>query len=183
MPFNPAYPWTRKYIISPLENIEYNQVINSGENATLYATNSIKLLPGFKAEIGSTFKADISVAPNDIVCLPNPAKNVILKSSKIEQNTITQNIEVNKIEISNNINNSSVIIFPNPNKGNFTINISDNINPNASIEIFNLSGQILHKETIRSCNQNVIFTNKSGTYIVKVQNGNSIFTEKIILQK
>lgn len=182
VPFNPAYSWTRKYIISPTENVEFNQVVHSGENVTLYATNSIKLLPGFKAEAGSTFKADISASSSDIICLPNPAITVTLKSAKIEQDIATQNIKIDEIEYEDNELQNIIQIFPNPNKGNFTINISNEIQSNANIEIFNITGQILYRGNIIQRNQNVIFTSEKGIYIVKVKNGNSIFTEKIILK-
>lgn len=182
VPFNPSYSWTRKYIISPPENIEFNQVVHSGENVTLYATNSIKLLPGFKAETGSTFKADISASPNDIICLPNPARVVTLKSAKIEQDITIQDIKIDKIEYEDNVQQDIIQIFPNPNKGNFTINISNEIQSNANFEIFNLTGQILYRGNIIQRNQNVIFTSEKGIYIVKVKNGSSIFTEKIILE-
>lgn len=185
VPHNPANIWSREYLSTPPENITFNGVVNSGESKELFATNSITLTPGFHAKEGSYFHAAITSTSEDISCLPNPARSMMLKSSKIETFNKTVTNEQNntsKSHIDETENNEQIIIYPNPNKGNFTINIQGELSNQAKIEIYSLSGSLKYSSAIISKQQNIIFTQTPGTYLIRVYNKEKCYTEKIILQ-
>ena len=185
VPHNPSDLWSREYLSTPLENIAFNEVINSGETIELLATNSITLIPGFHANEGSNFHAAITSTSEDITCLPNPRNNIILKSGKIESSNETiidaqnifSNTPIGKIE-----NCEQIIISPNPNKGNFIIDIQGDLSNNAKVEIYGLDGSLKYSSAIISKQYNVVFTQNPGTYLVRIYNNEKYYTEKIILQ-
>ena len=84
--------------------------------------------------------------------------------------------ELNGIkEISSNKHN--IVIYPNPNKGKFTIAQTGNIK---SIEIYNVMGEIVYKS--RTSNTKIdISAQPKGIYFVKVDNGKKIHVEKFVL--
>ena len=186
VPHNPSDLWSREYLSTPLENITFNEVINSGETIELLATNSITLIPGFHANEGSNFHAAITSTSEDITCLPNPRNNIILKSGKIESSNETiidaqnifSNTPIGKIE-----NCEQIIISPNPNKGNFIIDIQGDLSNNAKVEIYGLDGSLKYSSAIISKQYNVVFTQNPGTYLVRIYNNEKYYTEKIILQQ
>ena len=73
-------------------------------------------------------------------------------------------------------------IFPNPNNGNFSVEIGEEVSNDALIEIYSIDRKLVYKTAINSNIQNVVFTNKAGTYIVKVYNHGKLYTDKIILK-
>jgi len=91
-----------------------------------------------------------------------------------------------KIEIYNSngalINCEQIIIFPNPNKGNFIIDVQGDLSNNAKAEIYGLDGSLKYSSAIISKQHNVVFTQISGTYLVRIYNNEKYYTEKIILQ-
>lgn len=78
-------------------------------------------------------------------------------------------------------NNSELILFPNPNNGKFTVNQTNVFN---NIEVFNILGKLIYSSII-SNGQNEMEINLSnvpkGIYFVKLDNGEQITTEKIII--
>ncbi len=121
-----------------------------------------------------------NLGSDNINCLPNPAKNICLK--QINDTIFPNYNDTTKSFIDNNLSVSKIIVYPNPCKGNFYIEIPDAIYKNASLEIFSLNGQKIFETTIFENNQNIIFTNKQGVYILNLINGTNIYTEKIILK-
>lgn len=188
VPHSPAYLWSREYLSTPLENITFNGVINSGEFKELLATNSITLTPGFHAKEGSYFHAAITLTSDDITCLPNPTNIITFKSSKIEIiNELgikeKKNTSISQFDnIDNTVNIEQISIYPNPNKGNFTINIQGELSNNAKVEIYSLDGSLKYSSAIVSKQQNIIFTQTPGMYLIRIYNNEKKYTEKIILQ-
>ena len=84
--------------------------------------------------------------------------------------------ELNGIkEISNNEQN--IVIYPNPNRGKFSIAQTGNIK---SIEIYNVMGEIVYKS--RASNAKIdISVQPKGIYFVKVDNGKKVHVEKFVL--
>ncbi|MEM6517020.1 MAG: T9SS type A sorting domain-containing protein [Bacteroidota bacterium] len=83
----------------------------------------------------------------------------------------------------NNFENDVVSIFPTVSDGNITIKSNRQID-NASLEIFNLAGQVVYRDTINLNNIGVqININaNSGIYLIKLSQGNFSETKKIIIQ-
>ena len=78
-------------------------------------------------------------------------------------------------------------IYPNPAKDYITIEYAGEPNKTATIELYNLMGQLAKQKTIEikeGINQYNIITQElaKGMYVVKLKNGTEIKTEKIIIQ-
>jgi len=76
---------------------------------------------------------------------------------------------------------NSFIVAPNPNNGSFTIDVG-NIE-NATIEIYNISGQLILKEALlESITPINLKQNPKGIYFVKVETKNKAIVRKITYQ-
>lgn len=73
-------------------------------------------------------------------------------------------------------------IYPNPNRGNFTIEI-ENPSNNVSIEVFDMLGKMVKKVDIMDSRAvNIIdMEGAEGVYLVKVKNGESVWNKKVVL--
>ena len=80
---------------------------------------------------------------------------------------------------------NKISIYPNPNAGNFTLELSD-INDEVNIEIFSLNGQKVYStelETFGITKENINLTEMpKGIYFLKIINNNAVDTRKIIIQ-
>ena len=72
------------------------------------------------------------------------------------------------------------IIYPNPTTGIF--NIISNSPENATILIYDASGQIIAKYEHNKNTQINISSNNRGIYLVKIISSDGIYSQKIILQ-
>ncbi|MFT5724456.1 MAG: hypothetical protein ACI9JN_001575 [Bacteroidia bacterium] len=80
----------------------------------------------------------------------------------------------------NNLTKPKIIIYPNPNSGNFTIEITEP-NENLTIEIFNQLGQMVHITKSNQFSNIVAFNLANGIYLVKVTNGDGTFNQRVIV--
>lgn len=82
--------------------------------------------------------------------------------------------------ISNLTKPMGIEIYPNPNSGNFTIDIPENKEP-ITIEIFNQIGQMVHKTSF----SNLLFTNdfnlSKGIYMIRVTIRENILNHRVIV--
>ncbi|MBA3706946.1 MAG: T9SS type A sorting domain-containing protein, partial [Bacteroidetes bacterium] len=89
--------------------------------------------------------------------------------------------------IDKNINQQALInVYPNPNNGAFTLDISFPDNGNYNLEVANVLGQLIYTESLNINNRNYNFSKQfnlhdlpQGVYMVKI-NGNGINTNKKI---
>ncbi len=79
---------------------------------------------------------------------------------------------------------SNVLVYPNPAKDILNVNINT-LNSNASIEICNLMGQIVHEvKEIRNTENKIDVSNlNAGIYILKLVNGKELNAFKIVIDK
>lgn len=180
VPFDPSNSWVRKYSVSPPTNVVFNGTVASGQSKEIYATNTIRLTPDFNAVNGSYFRAAIVAPSGSISCLPNPTSTTTLKSVYLDNSVILDETSVFNEEIQTS--ESLLTIYPNPSEGNFYIKLFNEISPDARIEIFDMVGKIVYKTALYNREQNIIFTNKSGIYIIKVFNGHDYYTDKLLLK-
>jgi len=98
---------------------------------------------------------------------------------------------VNKIYFNNTVSTgiqdikderNSVKIYPNPSKGQFTINMEMFTCKQALIDVFNTNGSLIYSKTFRNAtNMNIDLTgNATGIYIVKVIADGVSYEEKIV---
>ncbi|MGH1385433.1 T9SS type A sorting domain-containing protein [Kordia sp.] len=133
------------------------------------ASNSIRLLPSFHAKDNSNFRAYIANCTDEVVITPPSGR-----SSATPQNEFLQ--EKNMGEL------STVKLYPNPTKGNLTIESLEAI---ASWELINVYGNSIRKKLVRDESLKKEALNVSnlatGVYFVKItlKNG-SVITKQLI---
>jgi len=95
-------------------------------------------------------------------------------------NFLGYNISVNPSSIKS-INDTldENIMYPNPAKNKISIESLDENNSN-TVEIFDISGQVVFNQTIQKDNSIDISNLASGIYIVKVSNGSVVVVSKLI---
>lgn len=70
-------------------------------------------------------------------------------------------------------------VYPNPVSGSFEV--SKELGPVSDLTITDLSGKVVHRQTLDSSKVNVSKL-RSGMYVVKMQTGSSVFTQKIVVK-
>ena len=87
---------------------------------------------------------------------------------------------VTSVGISEATNNLGLSIYPNPNKGVFTLNIKAE---NVVVEIMNTQGQVvLTKNNVNTNEQIDLSNNAKGIYFVTVTSNETVTTQKVIVQ-
>jgi|GEM_PF-4942603 len=94
-----------------------------------------------------------------------------------------QNVGVDEISDAYGIS-----LYPNPNKGQFTLEITNPSLDEVNLRIINASGRIVFSETDMRVNENFstifdISSESEGIYILLLESKQGIYTQKIILQK
>lgn len=145
-----------------------NNSVLSGGSYQLIAGSSVKLNPGFHSENGSSFQAYTDADPCN---LPSP---IALPD---DEDTFT--------DIFDTENEEAYRVFPNPTRGIINITISSNEVKDLEVEVYNVLGNLVHKETQYFSSQlHIDITNQTqGVYHLKIKAGGNIYTEKIILRK
>lgn len=147
----------------------------SGSSVELIAGKSIRFLPGFHANAGSFTYAHIT--PDSTFCggsagsilqNPQPEKSVELSSSQ-------KTVSTGKIK--------EVKVYPNPNNGNFTLELA-NFENRVDVNIFNSLGlKVYQLDATDQTNYTVNLPEiKRGIYFIKVIDGTMQFTKKIIVK-
>ncbi len=74
-------------------------------------------------------------------------------------------------------------ISPNPNNGDFNINLDNSFNENFGLEVYNILGERLHSQIINQ-NQNEIKTNNlsKGLYFVKISKNEAVWNGKVLVE-
>jgi extracellular elastinolytic metalloproteinase len=80
--------------------------------------------------------------------------------------------------------NNAISIYPNPAKDNFILQINKNIK-NIEINIFNVFGEKIFIESNSNISSKRIYLNNvpDGIYFVICSDGNTQFSQKLIIQK
>ncbi len=147
-----------------------NVIINSPSNVEFKAGNEITISSDFLAANGSGFYAHIDPS---LDCTPvggrfrNPSNN---------------NNDISQASIFNRYDDVKFEVFPNPNNGIFNVVFSDN--NIKSIIVYSLIGDKVFEKTACSDKQiNIDISQfKTGLYLVKVIEGNTVTTKKILHQ-
>jgi hypothetical protein len=163
-----------------LENITvagptYSVDLLSGSASTFIAGQSINFLPGFHAHDGSQMNAYITLTGAYCNSLPSPANEQLAeKSMWLNEGTKP---------IAQGIFEKTVKIYPNPNNGKFTIELTNFEGPSI-ITIANTIGAIVYQTTVNKSptSEFELTTLKKGLYFVSIKNGDFIKTNKIIVQ-
>ncbi|MCB0515594.1 MAG: T9SS type A sorting domain-containing protein [Bacteroidetes bacterium] len=138
-------------------NLSSNGKVFPDSSVTFVAGQFIKLQAGFWAKEGSNFHAYISD------CAPAVAK------------TTTTTVAVENPQL------ADIQLFPNPNKGTFTLSNADNIKGNMSL--LNTAGQVIHTQPLSEGNSNIQIPNlQSGFYFIYIQpQGQAAIVKKMVV--
>jgi len=163
------------------------RTIQSGQSAEYVAHESIRLLPGFKAEAGSHFVARIDPC---IGC--NSAKVTVKRSDngvEIEEElyiAVGDNEEKqSSLDVENKIGTGEPQVYPNPTTGLLTIKAKSNNSRIQMIELYNTQGSKLFTFSGNDGYFQEIDISHlpSQVYILKIQMSEQVFTKKLILQR
>ncbi len=75
---------------------------------------------------------------------------------------------------------SNLMIFPNPSKGVFNINLNEE-NYGAQIEIKDLTGRSIYEKMADKTKEDVNLNQQKGIFVVKISNGTEVVTKKILV--
>ena len=114
----------------------------------------------------------ITIGPDGRIWYVNSTTNIV---GRIEPDVVTK--------VDNFITNSNLLnIFPNPNKGQFQLQLNG-LNSVANLSITNINGQQVYEMTIDSDNEEINVSQlNAGMYFIKVSNEKYNITKKIVLQ-
>jgi hypothetical protein len=151
-------------------------ILEDGATATFIAGNSIRFLPGFHAQVGSTVRAMITT--DGTFC------EQYLQGSPVVANTMDKALPLEpKPEPEKGLNESkSIKVYPNPNNGVFTLQLN-NFRENTRVMLFNAIGQKVYEQTLRGDTHRIELPNlQRGLYVVKAINNNKQFDQKMIVK-
>jgi trimeric autotransporter adhesin len=152
-------------------SITATNTISNGASGIYHAGNFVSLKPGFTSVAGSAFHAYIAG------CTDTYLKSGIFTEENLPYETNNDSAPENPSVLDSN---NSVSAYPNPNNGNFTLQVG-NSNPKDVI-IYDMLGTVIFKLNNVS-DQNIdidISQHSKGLYLVKVIDGSDIKTLKII---
>jgi hypothetical protein len=153
-----------------------NVSLLSGSSTDFIAGHSIRFLPGFHALTGSNMDANITT--DSSFCVPPAPGNIALEPS--EKSVNEENYQ--KPEIKGN-SERSIKIFPNPNNGRFTIELSNFENP-VKVTMVNMIGATIYSpQQINSGSYEMDLSGiDKGIYLVRIDDGETLTSKKIVIQ-
>jgi hypothetical protein len=166
----------------------FGQTVNYSINASQGATNYTWTTNVSGAQINSNQGTTYSSADTNIsVTWPSSFTGGILyvQASNDCGNSPTYTINLLGTVGINELNSSSIVVYPNPIINNKTITIQANINGVSDLQVVDLTGKLIF-------NTQVDFKNNSteinldgisnGTYLIKLKNQDKLLTKKISIQ-
>jgi C1A family cysteine protease/putative hemolysin len=146
----------------------------SGSTVDLIAGMSISFLPGFHACEGNITNA--SITTEALFCDSRTAGTVVSQRNEKSKT-------VREITIPTKISEKSVKVYPNPNSGRFTLELT-NFEGLSQVYIMNILGTMFYQTTVNSIELTELdlATLRKGLYFICVKNGDLVKTNKIIIQ-
>ncbi len=171
---------TRAVTINANPNTDFSY-IRTGNKVDLKAKELGHL--GYKWIFGTTDSVTSSTS-NYSYTLTLPAQNMVCLSITNTAGCQSKTCKNVTLGISNLIQPKGFKIYPNPNGGQFTIEI-DNPEKNLSIEIYDLIGKLVKtvETEIGKSSYMVDLTNADGLYLVKVKNGERVWCNRVVVTK
>ena len=79
---------------------------------------------------------------------------------------------------------TSINVYPNPSKGLYNIQWSENISSQTNLEVFDMTGRLVHNEIIENNTSQLNLEHlMNGNYFLKFTNQNDVFTTRIVKMK
>jgi M6 family metalloprotease-like protein len=149
----------------------------SGSTVNLIAGQTINLLPGTHAYEGCYLYAYITTESafcNTVIASVAEAP-VAEKSTLISDETVQS--------VTPGANEKLVKVYPNPNNGRFTLELT-NFEGTSTVSIINTLGSVIYQTSLLDSNPKELEMTflRKGFYFVKIRNGETVITKKIIIQ-
>jgi len=160
----------------PYQTLAYNSGYNLTNILGLSSTCSINPITGML----STRATQLGTYIVAVKCEEFRNKNKI--SETIRDYFLTA-INCTPSSINNfSLNNSSIAIFPNPNQGEFNLNINNAQLNSVDVEIYDMFGRIVYQKNLTNKNNRISLSDISaGVYTVKVSSDGQSTTKRIVV--
>lgn len=143
-------------------------IVKSGADFTFQAGDFVGVAPN------SIF----SIEPNTVVSVPPPSPCTPMKTMDDE---MEYEYEYNFLDAA--AGTEQIKVFPNPTVGSFDIQITMEDEFSNEIYIYDALGKIIFQENTLEATKSInLSSHPKGIYFLKIQSGETIFTEKIIIQ-
>jgi lysyl endopeptidase len=76
---------------------------------------------------------------------------------------------------------ASILIYPNPNGGIFTIDLGSN--PESTVELFDVQGKLVYSSRLTNQKTDMHLNYATGIYNLRISNSNGIINHKLVIQK
>ncbi len=147
--------------------------INSGRTVIFRAGNTIRLNPGFQAQLGCTFKANVLNCGSGVLRSASITNNIVYEESNFKNSNQEQLSDIN--------NQQDYIVYPNPTTGQVNIEIDNYKTNSISISVYDFSGSLILNSVAHQSNITINLSDKaSGIYFMRIFDGNNTVTKKII---
>jgi len=156
-------------------------------SSTVTAANSIHILPNFYAAPTSGNFLHLKIDP--LLCNQNlrlsenaDSNNTGFNIAEKETNLIQSNNEIEAVKLIIENNNTPIQVFPNPNNGQFNV-LFHTISGTVKLELADLLGNVIMTKNMTTNNYTFdLLGYPKGMYLLKVVNGNTVITQKIVYQ-
>lgn len=168
--------------------------VKSGGNAVMISDQVITLNPGFEVEVGADFETYVTPIGEE-ACFNNelrkskvqsdspfPAIAVIGKLEKYLNKANLERVEGETSIADNSSTYSKLKIFPNPNDGNFRIELSSELKNISKIQIIDEQGKIVMESNRLENNLLNIHNPKPGLYCLVLTTDTDVEVEKFIIK-
>ena len=145
-------------------------VANNNSTVTFIAGESIVFYPGFHAQPGSNVHAYITT--NQTFCEAIKSQTIVSANTNFDININEETLQTE----------GSILVFPNPNNGRFTLQLQ-NYNNHAQVMIVNLAGKVIYQSTVNSAVDVEIdmLNAPRGIYSIVVSDNETVKTSKMVV--
>ncbi len=172
----PSYPWN-------ITSAQWSWGDGS-TSSTLYTSHQYSVSANYSICLTVT----VSCGATSSAC----ANYFVYKSSEAQSDIIAVNVmqpDAVLAAISNNtIDNTEVMIFPNPSNGAFAIYLNELSENSATLSVYNLVGELIYQDKKDIVNGELsteidLKTSTSGIYFININSGAKTITKKIVVDK
>ncbi len=131
--------------------------------------------------------ASTTLADNDEIYCVMTSNLADVIASPCTSNVVIMDVTSTVGLAATNVQTSSFTVFPNPNKGEFSVKFTANEKANYSLEVTSVLGEIIYKENIQEQNGQIskqldMTKYGSGLYFVTLKNGKHTTCKKVVVQ-
>ncbi len=147
-------------------------VIEPNVTSTITAGEEIILRPGFTAKYGSTFTASLGAS-----CQETNGGNRSFAGNNSNSNSLpAQTLPINPIQ-------NKLIVIPNPSSGKFSVSFANGQSTTGYLQVMDLIGNVIYQSLAQNSKADIdLSAQPKGIYFIKLQSGDKIYTDKIIIQ-